>query len=69
MSNFLKDAFPYALIISIETKNTGGGCMVDFITLKNGKVLCISCDYVGLYESIEDVFGEEDLCINGFSLG
>ena len=56
-------------IISIETENTGGGCMVDLITLKNGKVLAISCDYIGLYDSIEDVLGEEDLCINGFSLG
>ena len=56
------------MIVSIETHNSGGGCMLDFIKLKNGKVLCISCDYVGLYESIEDVLGDEDLCINGFYL-
>jgi hypothetical protein len=55
-------------IVGIESEHTGGGCMVDFIILKNGQVICVSCDYVGLYNSIEDVFGEEDLCINGFSL-
>ena len=55
-------------IVSIETENIGGGNILDFITLKNGKVICIGCDYVGLYESISDVFSDEDLCINGFSL-
>ena len=31
-----------------ETYNTGGGCMVDILHLSNGKVLCVSDEYVGL---------------------
>jgi hypothetical protein len=55
-------------IVGIESEHTGGGNILDFIILKNGKVLCINDEYVGLYNSIEDVFGDEDLCINGFYL-
>ena len=55
-------------IVGIETYNSGGGNMLDFITLENGKVLCINDEYIGLYNSIEDVFGDKDLCINGFYL-
>ena len=42
-------------ITDVSTYNTGGGCMVDVLTLTNGKVLCISDEYVGLYDSVEDM--------------
>ena len=38
-------------IVSVETENSGGSCMLDFITLRNGQVLVINDEYVGLYES------------------
>jgi hypothetical protein len=50
-----------------ETWNTGGGCMVDVLTLKNGQVLCLSDEYAGLYNSIDDMLEDDGTkCINGF---
>ena len=50
-----------------ETYNTGGGCMVDFLHLSNGKVLCISDEYVGLYNSVDDMLEDDGTkCIQGF---
>ena len=50
-----------------ETYNTGGGSMVDILTLSNGKVVCISDEYVGLYNSINDMLEDDGTkCINGF---
>jgi hypothetical protein len=37
----------------VITENTGGGCMVDYIKLKNGRVIGISDECVVLYESEE----------------
>ena len=52
-----------------ETWNTGGGCMVDVLTLSNGKVLCLSDEYVGLYNSIDDMLEDDGTkCIEGFWL-
>jgi hypothetical protein len=54
-------------IIKKETWNTGGGCMVDVLTLRGGQVLCISDEYVGLYQSIDDMLEDDGTkCINGF---
>ena len=44
----------FAHIDGVETENTGGHCMVDFVILKDGRVLGISEDCVCLYESMED---------------
>ena len=41
-------------LTKIETVNTGGGCMVDFITLWNGQVLGVNSDCVCLYNSAEE---------------
>jgi hypothetical protein len=50
-----------------ETWNTGGGCMVDVFTLRGGQVLCISDEYVGLYNSIDDMLEDDGTkCLNGF---
>ena len=49
------------------TQHTGGGCMVDFVELKNGKVLGISDELVVLYDSFEDFdndIGEDRQHIN-----
>jgi hypothetical protein len=52
-----------------ESWNTGGGCMVDVLTLSNGKVLCLSDEYVGLYNSLDDMLGDDgEKCLNGFYL-
>lgn len=42
-----------------ETYNTGGGCLVDVLTLSNGQVLCVSDEYVGLYNSINDMLEDD----------
>ena len=54
-------------VVSIETENSGGGNMLDFITLRNGQVLVISDEYVGLYASKDAFYSTEDQ-INGFYL-
>lgn len=41
-------------IKSVETVNTGGGCMVDLVTLESGQVLCVDDEYVVLYKSKAD---------------
>lgn len=41
-------------IEKIESENTGGGCMVDFVILKDGRVLGINDEYVCLYASMDD---------------
>jgi len=52
-----------------ETWNTGGGCMVDVLTLSNGKVLCLSDEYAGLYNSVEDMLEDDGTkCVEGFWL-
>jgi len=41
--------------------------MVDILHLSNGKVLCISDEYVGLYNSVDDMFEDDGTkCIQGF---
>jgi len=37
----------------VFTENTGGGSMVDFVQLKDGRILGINDECVVLYESIE----------------
>lgn len=54
-------------IVSIETENSGGGNMLDFIQLRDGKVLVISDEYAGLYTSKEAFYECADQ-LNGFSL-
>jgi hypothetical protein len=40
-------------IDSVFTENTGGGTMVDFVQLKDGRILGINDECVVLYESID----------------
>ena len=54
-------------IVSVETENSGGGNMLDFIQLLNGMVLVISDEYAGLYKSKEAFYEGADQ-INGFYL-
>ncbi len=42
-------------IKEISTWNSGGGVMLDLITLKDGRVLVVSDDVVVLYENMEEV--------------
>lgn len=50
-----------------ETYNTGGGCMVDILTLSNGKIICISDEYCGLYNSVNDMLEDDGTkCLSGF---
>ena len=47
-------------IKEMYTEGTGGGCMVDFIVLKFGKVLAISDEMVAVYNSEEDFWKEKN---------
>lgn len=54
-------------IIKEETWNMGGGWMVDILYLSSGKVIAVSDEYVGLYNSADDVLEDDGTkCINGF---
>lgn len=44
----------YANINKTWTENTGGNIMIDFILLNNGRIIAISEDATGIYESMED---------------
>ena len=48
-------------IKDISTYNTGGGCMNDIIHLKDGTVLVISDDCIGLYANIAEYDNGEHL--------
>jgi hypothetical protein len=50
----------HTFIELIETEMTGGGCMIDFVYLKNGQVLAIDNNLVGLYDSIDDFWDGRD---------
>ena len=54
-------------VVSIETENSGGGNMLDFIVLRNGNVLAISDEYAGLYAPKEAFYDSADQ-LNGFYL-
>lgn len=43
-------------IDSVFTENTGGGCVVDFVELKDGRVLGISDEYLCVYESFDHFY-------------
>lgn len=50
-------------IEKIETVNTGGGCVVDFIHLSNGQVLTLNDECILLWNSTEDFYeGADNLC-------
>tara|TARA_R110000822_G_scaffold113444_2_gene244545 strand:+ start:917 stop:1129 length:213 start_codon:yes stop_codon:yes gene_type:complete len=54
-------------ITQTNSYNTGGGCMVDVLTLEDGRVLCVTDDYVGLYHSVNDMLEDDGTkCIKGF---
>lgn len=50
----------HAFIESLHTETTGGGCMIDFILLKNGQLLAIDNDLAGLYDSYDDFWDGRD---------
>ena len=54
-------------VTKTEEYDTGGGCVVDVLTLSTGKVVCISDEYVGLYHSLDDMLEDDGTkCIRGF---
>lgn len=52
-------------ITKIETVNTGGGCMVDFVHLPDGRVIGVNSDAIVLYSSMDAFFenGDEGLTL------
>ena len=53
-------------IEKVESMDTGGMTIVDFVTLKDKKVICISDEYIGLYKDMDSFFEDENGFINGF---
>ena len=55
---WIKHAYP---------EHTGGGCMVDILTLPNNLALVVSDEYVGLYKDAEAFYNDEgEACLEGF---
>ncbi len=51
-------------ITKIETVNTGGNCMVDFVHLPDGRVIGVNSDGIVLYTDMESFFdGEKGLIL------
>lgn len=40
-------------IVDISTWDSGGGVLIDLITLKDGRILAVSAEVVVLYDSLE----------------
>ena len=49
-------------IQKIETIDTGGGMMVDLVTLKDGKVVGIGDDFIILYDDMKDAMDGPIIC-------
>ena len=47
-------------IKSVQTVNTGGGCMVDYVILADGHVIGLNDDCVVLYASMDDALSGEN---------
>ena len=69
MAEFYEETWPdngkqplSEFISEITTDNTGGGCLVDFIHLKSGHVVCVNDEAVTIYPSKEHFYrdGTED---------
>ena len=54
-----KQYHPEGFIADISSMDTGGGCIVDFVHFKDGRVLGITDECVVLYKSMEQ-FGDGD---------
>jgi hypothetical protein len=52
----------------IFTENTGGGSMVDFVELWDGKILGINDEFVVLYESMKAFYEGENLNCQSINL-
>lgn len=55
-------------IASIETINTGGGCLVDVITLKDGRVIGLNDECVVMYKNMDDFNSLENADRPAFTL-
>lgn len=49
-----------SFIKEIATENTGGGCMVDFVTMTDGRVLSLNDEAIGVYASKEAFYDADD---------
>lgn len=45
-----------AYIDNVFTENTGGGCKVDFVELKDGRIIGISDEFLCVYESYDHFY-------------
>jgi hypothetical protein len=43
-------------IEKITSEDTGGGCIVDFVHLKDGRILGITAESVCLYNNLDEVW-------------
>lgn len=56
-------------IVNTESINTGGGCMVDVLTLEDGRVIIVNDEYIGLFKDIDSFLTDDGTkCQNGFSI-
>lgn len=55
-------------IKSIETVNTGGGCMVDLIHLHDGRVIGLNDECCVLYASIIDFWEGGSSIVDAFTI-
>jgi hypothetical protein len=59
----------FSYIEKVTTENTGGGSMVDFIHLDDGRIIALNDEIVCLYESINDFYAETgDKCIASMNI-
>ena len=62
LSDFIvfKEKLAADYITKIETVNTGGGCMVDFVHLPDDRVIGINSDAIVLYDSMDSFLAADE---------
>lgn len=53
-------------IVKIELFNTGGNCLVDIVTLHNGRIMVISEDYACVYNDMQAFHDSSEGNLAGF---
>jgi hypothetical protein len=48
----------FSYIEKVTTENTGGGSMVDFVHLDDGRIIALNDEIACLYESINDFYND-----------
>ena len=62
------DQRPFVFVKRVFTKDTGGGCLVDFVELKTGQIIGLNDECVVLYPNMDAFYTGDDGDFDGFGM-